>query len=750
MSIIFSFWGIGNDTQDRDYFSSDTLFSCYIAILIGALTLYFTIFAFIKPKRMAFANYEKYVLNSTSKILYTTIGISVFINTVSLFFNYKNFFFRLALFESIVYIIVSLIFSIFELNTLENEEKASEIFVKFICSKIQQEKKYKIKKNSNNKKQADISPNVRQYALNLFKNYIVPCFGKTSFIIAFNNTDGIIKKILPELSAEEYKQYLYDFSSNTIDIYSWYADTYLKTQIKNNIKISLIKNEMDEIIKINLVRILKNHDLNSHKDLEKTITTVSSLYEIWFKLYKMLFEYDGDLKYSDILKGIEPLSFGIMIYNQTGKELTDNYIELYRNYIYNAYQLVIFVLHNYNYLTFRNFLQDYIYTIQFIKHNLELRSIIEFQNYYLIVIGTYIANLIQEERIDIKYKIFLTRLIKEVDYIKITYDSFVYTEPLSLTGIHPVKKDFRYYFLLMLIYAVSSEKEDQKNTSLKEIIRKIDLANNEKHVYESLLNTLYEISDTTDIIEKQCRELILQNFSNKVGDIKKIEFYELKKIVTRELDNKLSKYITNDINLFYSYFRFCNIISKDIIEQNLLPIIVPKGFSFCHSGSYIVGKTSFDIFGVMDQFSIVNSFIYHAYIVQSEKKYIKSLDELLEDIKELDTITLLIPIELHSYFYTLRNIKYEGKSIIYNKHKITLQSDRNLKDFILVQEQLKKSVYVKKLEIDARTRILIEDREHGSIDVKIPIEPEFYLDVNSTMTVYSLIGISDDPDLNNR
>ena len=302
----------------------------------------------------------------------------------------------------------------------------------------------------------------------------------------------------------------------------------------------------------------------------------------------------------------------------------------------------------------------------------------------------------------------------------------------------------------MLIYAVSSEKEDQKNTSLKEIIRKIDLANNEKHVYESLLNTLYEISDTTDIIEKQCRELILQNFSSKVGDIKKIEFYELKKIVTRELDNKLSKYITNDINLFYSYFRFCNIISKDIIEQNLLPIIVPKGFSFCHSGSYIVGKTSFDIFGVMDQFSIVNSFIYHAYIVQSEKKYIKSLDELLEDIKELDTITLLIPIELHSYFYTLRNIKYEGKSIIYNKHKITLQSDRNLKDFILVQEQLKKSVYVKKLEIDARTRILIEDREHGSIDVKIPIEPEFYLDVNSTMTVYSLIGISDDPDLNNR
>ena len=70
--------------------------------------------------------------------------------------------------------------------------------------------------------------------------------------------DEIIKKEFPD--CEEYNQYLYDFSSNTIDIYTWYADTYLKSQIQNSIKISLIKNEMDEIIKKNLVRILKNHD----------------------------------------------------------------------------------------------------------------------------------------------------------------------------------------------------------------------------------------------------------------------------------------------------------------------------------------------------------------------------------------------------------------------------------------------------------------------------------------------------------
>ena len=151
----------------------------------------------------------------------------------------------------------------------------------------------------------------------------------------------------------------------------------------------------------------------------------------------------------------------------------------------------------------------------------------------------------------------------------------------------------------------------------------------------------------------------------------------------------------------------------------------------------------------MDQFNIIERFLYHAYIVEAEKKFIRNLDELLESVKELNTITLLIPIELHSYFYTLKNIKYEGKSIIYNDRKIILQPDRDLKDFIIVQERLKDSIFVKELDIDIKTRILIEDEEHRKIDVKIPINPEFYININSKMTVYSLIGISDDPELNN-
>lgn len=748
LSIIFACLRIKDDSKNQRSFSVETLYSCYVAIVIGAITLYFTVFSFTKPKKMAFVDYEKYVLNNCSRILHGSIGISLFVNTLIIFLNYENLFFRLALFESIFYVTILLVFSIFELNCLENERRASEIFIKSICYKIRCNNKIinkKSKKNDTPKKNKVI--NVREYARNLFTAYLIPCFEETSIIIAFDKVDEIIKKEFPD--CEEYNQYLYDFSSNTIDIYTWYADTYLKSQIQNSIKISLIKNEMDEIIKKNLVRILINHDSTTQIELEKTITTAASLYEIWFKLYKMLFEYDRDLKYSDILRGVEPLSFGIMIFNQSGIEVTDNYIELYQSYIYNAYQLVIFVLHNYNYFTFRNFLQDYMYTVQFIKHQPKFEKIVSLQNFYLIVIGTYIANLLQEDRITSKYKAFLTVLLKDVDSIKITYDSFIYTEPLSLTGVHFVEKDFHYYFLLMLIYALSFERKENRESALNEIFRKFQLPKNESHIYESLLHTLNEMVDITDEVDIECKEMICKVLETKVDDINKYEYLELKKLVNKELDNKLSNYVTNDINSFYEFFNYCGTVSEENIEKSFIPIRIPTGFAFYHSANYIVGKTSFDIFGIMDQFNIIERFLYHAYIVEAEKKFIRNLDELLDSVKELNTITLLIPIELHSYFYTLKNIKYEGKSIIYNDRKIILQPDRDLKDFIIVQERLKDSIFVKELDIDIKTRILIEDEKHRKIDVKIPINPEFYININSKMTVYSLIGISDDPELNN-
>ena len=94
LSIIFACLRIKDDSKNQRSFSVETLYSCYVAIVIGAITLYFTVFSFTKPKKMAFVDYEKYVLNNYSRILHGSIGISLFVNTLIIFLNYENLFFR--------------------------------------------------------------------------------------------------------------------------------------------------------------------------------------------------------------------------------------------------------------------------------------------------------------------------------------------------------------------------------------------------------------------------------------------------------------------------------------------------------------------------------------------------------------------------------------------------------------------------------------------------------------------------------
>lgn len=753
ISIILSFIGIADDNIDSKNFSSDTLYSCYITIIIGAVTIYFTVFAFIKPAKMTFVDYEALVVNFKAKFTYITIAFTFLVNSIAIFFNINNLFFRTAIVSNYLYIIIDLIFSIIDFNCLENEDKATEIFVKSICSKIRHNKRIKQnlnkqgskKKSKKNQKKSPI--NLNQYALTLFTSYLIPCFKKTSFIVAFNKTDEIIKRLFPDFNNDEYKQYLYDFSFCTIDIYSWYADTYLKTRIKNSIKVPLIKNEMDEIIKINLVRILKNHEFITPEDLDKTIATAASLYEIWFKLYKMLFQYDKGLKYSEIEKGVEPLSFGILVFDKSKKEVTKNYIELYNNYLENAYQLVIFVLHNYNYLIFRSFLQDYIDTIQFVKLTTQYKTILNFRDYRLIVIGTFIANLIQEDRVSNKYKMLINVILKEVESIVITYDSFMYTEPLSLTGVHLIEKDFHYYFILMIIYALSSEKEEKCNKLLDEIIGKIKIPKNDTSVFETLYQTCSEMTDI-DKIYKPLQELLLETIKSKVNNLKELEFERLEQLVNDTLDEKIQDFIEEDKNNFYEFFNFCSKIENNS-KIDLLEIGIPKGFSFMHSANYILDKSSFDRFGIMTQFSYILPFIYHAYIVKANKKFISNIDDLLKDVDKLKEITLIMPIKFHSYFYTLKNIKYEGRAIIYNGYKINIKPTRDVSDFIIIEELLHNSIYIRNLKIDLSKKELIKDKDNCKIDVKIPIEPQFFIDINSSMVVYSLIGIQDNTDYYN-
>ncbi len=730
ISIVLAFIGIADDDNSK-YFPSDTLYSCYIAIIIGAVTIYFTVFAFIKPKKMTFVDYEALVVNRKAKFTYITIAFTFLINSIAIFININNLFFRTAILSNYLYIIIDLIFSIIDFNCLENQERATKIFVSSICKQIKHIKK------------AKKTINIRQYATALYTSYLLPCFQENSFNVAFEKIDQIIRNIYPDLDNEEYKQYIYEFSLNMVDIFNWFYHPYLSRILKKSTKIVLIKNAMDEIIKNTLVRILQEHESRTKSELETTIATAASFYEIWFKLYRKLFELKATLDYSDILKGCEPLSFGLMVTEHDGAEIPQNYIELYKNYLYNSYQLIIFILHNYNYKTFRSFLQDYIFTIQYISHRKKFHEIQETHNYYLIIIGTYIANLIQEKRISEKYIALLKGIIKEVETIKITYESFLYTETLSNTGIQFIDKDFHYYLLLMIIYSISIEKENDKKSFLEDIIKKIDLAENENHIYENLLRILNEMSD---IGEKYYFDinLITERFEKKVQKLKEIEFQDLSTTVDSVLDDILPEYINKDKERIYELFNFCGLYKEKIKTStniNLSKIGIPTGFALMHSCNYLIGKTNFDIMGVMDQFNYIHPYLYYSYIRYANKKMISSIDEIISDIGNLKSITLIIPIDYHSYFYTLENIKYEGKFIIYKDIKIKLELNRELENFIIIKDHLKESIFINELQINSQDITTIDDEENCKIDVKIPIQPEFYIDVNSKMTVYTIIGI---------
>ena len=93
-SCIFYLFGLLNDIEITIYnkinilvfnsskFSIETLYSTYGSVLIGAVALYFTIFAFIKPKQMTLSNYVKYLIAPNEKVLYFSILPIFIINTL--------------------------------------------------------------------------------------------------------------------------------------------------------------------------------------------------------------------------------------------------------------------------------------------------------------------------------------------------------------------------------------------------------------------------------------------------------------------------------------------------------------------------------------------------------------------------------------------------------------------------------------------------------------------------------------------
>lgn len=724
VSSVLSVFNIAKDTPCGSYFASDTLYSCYIAVLVGVITVFFAVFAFIKPTKMTFKDYQKFVLSLQSKVFYFSILFVFFVNTILIFIHIDNVFFRLAITSSIFLLVIALGKSIYELNCLENEETASKLFVNKIYSAI--------KKND---KKAD----VEELSLNLFKSYLLPCFEANCFHVAFHNSADILNSLLSEEEKQQDSKWYYDFSTSTIDIYQWYLEDYLRKPLSKEQRCELINTTMNWIVESNLYNILKNHKTKSETEMQQTISISARLYEIWFKLYRLLLVTDiNNIQFPFILNGVEPLSFGIIAFEQDNKVIPSEYINLYKEYLKYAYQICSIALYHSNYLVFRRFLQDYINTVQYLNLESKFSEIIETHNHYLLIIATQIANLLQEDRLTDDFKRLLPSVMLELKHIQICYDYVLYDEPLSLTGVQTVSKDFRYYFVLLMLYSLSKiHKVQDKKTFITKIIDKIE-SKIDKHVFETLSYTLDNMEDIEDF-DSSDKTLLQEKFHEKKEKTKNDEFNELENNLIKIPEIIMRKTLENDIQVYMKHFNYCNIYKNEQCK----PIPLPTGFAFVHSGKYLTRQSSYDIFGTLSQLNFIDPFLYNAYINNSEVKIISSIDELLEDNKNLKELTLVCPIKYNMYIRTLKNIQFEGRDIVYKGVKISIVINRENDEYIIVRDNIKSNIFMEKLNVDTllQGKYFNKDKENTSIDVYFPFIPRFYLKKDSSMEVYSIIGI---------
>lgn len=732
-SCIFYLFGLLNDIEITIYnkinilvfnsskFSIETLYSTYGSILIGAVALYFTILAFIKPKQMTLSKYVKYLIAPNEKVLYFSILPIFIINTLLIFFNKDNTFYRIALVDSIFMILIYLINGIYKFSYLENNQIASEIFVKKVCNEIKKE---------NTKQHFD-----NNIVINLFYEYLNPCFPGNSFNVAFQDYESIINKIVKE---EDRPQMVLDFTSKSISVFKDFNENQLKIIMVNEVKANQIVYVMKRIIDSNIKFILKNYNNNQEKYFEEILTTCSKLYEIWFSLYRELICTGyNNLRYSMLLEGVEPLSYGLIFIENDNKSISQKYEELFKYVIFKSYEISILILHQSDFITFRNFLQDYIRITQFMTYKDSCYDLIRYQNYYLIVIGTYIANLFEEKRINEEYLRFLPLIIEEVNAIEIGLQTVLYTRLLDLTGFHDNPKTFLYYLILLIIYSLSKTQNNEKEKWLDKVISKIKIIGKEYNIYSTILNIIDEnfgeynnYKDEIDLLKDK-----LTILKNKYDDSqKKIVLGKLKQTIKT---NQMQEYIKNDLNRYNEHFSYCEIYGNEPYKK----ILLPKGFSFEYSGKYIIGESSNDIFGIYDHFRIIDAFIYNEYINQAIITNVSTLDEIITNTED-NEITLICAIKYHMYIYTLKNIQYEGPNCIkYNDKVIHLIFDRNLTDYIIIRNNLKRSIFMK--TISESSLISNLETEDTTSDVVIPYEPCFYINTKSDIRVYSIIGVKD-------
>lgn len=502
---------------------------------------------------------------------------------------------------------------------------------------------------------------------------------------------------------------------------------------------------MDRISESNLKFILKNYKTNDSTYFDEIISTAYSLYEIWFNLYKkLIFENYDNIRYSMLLKGAEPLKFGILFFQKDGKVISPKYENLYKHFLTKAYELVIIILHQTNFLTVKNFLQDYIYSIQFLNLYESCDEIIISHNYNLITIATFIANLYQEERIGQEYLKFLLTIFNETKYISIGYDAVLYTEPLSISGIHEITKDTHYYFILSIIYTLSLlNNTKSKQDLLNIIVNKINYSKNDDYIFETLLDRIKLMDDIKSYNQNDIN--LIKNIIEKQNSIKKQKkFEDLQKLFNQKVSSSLPELLDKDIAEYTKHFSYCSIINN----EQFTPIVLPTGFSFAHSGNYIADTSSYDIFGIYDHFTFIDAFIFNQYIHYAAVINITSFEDIIGIYPNNEKIEIISSIKYHSYFYTLKDIEYDEGDIIYKNKRIKITFERSISDYLIIKNDIKNHIYMKPLIFTEEEKTKYtrkeEDSETNSIYIYKDYKPEFFINTHSEIKIYSIIGVQEE------
>lgn len=427
-----------------------------------------------------------------------------------------------------------------------------------------------------------------------------------------------------------------------------------------------------------------------------TIEALDKYEELYFKFYEQLF-FCNAVEYPYILESAQFLRefLGNRENTNNKSKFLNSICSLYEKILAYAKQMVIFSIYRCDSVNVHSHIQDFMNLSQGLAFNYceENKNLLETHEHFFIDILTHIINLVQMQRIDKNYLLFVFRILENVKKINITNGDFEpYFEVLPSVGWSNVVYSRNYYITLLLTLCMNKNSELYKKT-----FGKLRYKNNSIDDLRSLYNLLNEnLKNITkndllliDSNEKLTKSLnsVKEDITNKINELKKSKLDSLMNSdASNELEiavNKLKATLGTDFkslwkdnpenaNSFYFPFRceFSVSLLKDGKYNSDLSLITNLLFeSLCNQfiknadkapvpsitdipniknqKEIFVSSTAFD--SIVADKSVtfsgqqikIDGIVLNVHYISQKEKYVVLLDELKNKISVTDIIDFI-------------------------------------------------------------------------------------------------------------